>query len=293
MNEHPSFSAFPIPVVAEVGAGSQPDDGLEYMNMPKAMDVFRTPILPEPEDMLTHPNALQTLHALIDMVARYMQGNVVPPMTLLHLPETDLTIINQVLGEGEVSATIAGHDELGTQIDIQETVFVGVWRVIAVSQGVRVYDALEVNTIPALLAQVAHQDAQTPHTSAPLPKDLVNVPTIVQEVRAHSTDWQMGKVVHVVNLTLLPLTDVDIAYIDDQLGTGRITILSRGYGNCRIVNTRTANTWRLVYYNSQDKVILNCIEITGVPEVACAAEQDFEDTHERLIEVLAWLESGT
>ena len=225
------------------------------------------------------------------MVARYMRGETVLPMTLLHLPEEDLTLINQVLGEGEVAATIAGRDDLNlVQIEIQETVFVGVWRVIASAHGAKVYDALEVNSVPALLLQTAQLDGDNNHISAPLPADLVNVPTIVQEVRAHSADWQVGKDTHVVNLTLLPLTDVDISYIDDQLGTGRIAILSRGYGNCRIVNTRTANTWRLVYYNSQDKVILNCIEITDVPEVACAAEQDFDDTHERLVEVLAWLE---
>lgn len=39
-----------------------------------------------------------------------------------------------------------------------------------------------------------------------------------------------------VNLSLLPLSPSDIAFLDHRLGTGRVLILSRGYGNCRITN---------------------------------------------------------
>jgi hydrogenase-1 operon protein HyaF len=50
--------------------------------------------------------------------------------------------------------------------------------------------------------------------------------------------------------------------------------------------------WRVVYYNSQDVVILNTVEIGDLPEVAQAAREDLEDSHERLAEVLQWLESA-
>ena len=68
-----------------------------------------------------------------------------------------------------------------------------------------------------------------------------------------------------------------------------MTILSRGYGNCRITNARALNTWRVVYYNSQDTVILNSVEVCAIPEVACAAREDLEDSAERLAEVLQWV----
>jgi hydrogenase-1 operon protein HyaF len=93
-----------------------------------------------------------------------------------------------------------------------------------------------------------------------------------------------------VNLTLLPMSNEDIGFMDHHLGTGRVLILSRGYGNCRITNTRVPNTWRVVYYNSQDVVILNTVEVTALPEVAMAAKEDLEDSFERLTEVLAWVE---
>lgn len=307
MNNHNHHAPFPIPVVAtQVGAGSHEDDGLAYMSMPSNMTVFHAPLLPEPEDMTHHPDALHTLHALVDMVAQTISGQSVAPMSLLHLSPEDLKLVNQVLGEGEVSATVqesspsdrpyhpqtVNTDSIApTRIDIQETAFVGVWRVLAFTDSVKTHDAIEVSAIPIVLRQTAQLDAQLPFSPAPLPPELLNVPSILEEIRAHSAEWTAGQEVHVINLTLLPLSEIDIAYIDDQIGTGRVVILSRGYGNCRIINTRTANVWRLVYYNSQDNVILNCIEITAVPEAACAAPADFDDTHERLIEVLTWLEN--
>jgi hydrogenase-1 operon protein HyaF len=82
---------------------------------------------------------------------------------------------------------------------------------------------------------------------------------------------------------------VDIALIDHRLGTGRVLVLSRGYGNCRITNTGLRQGWRVVYYNSQDAVILNTVEVTNMPQAACAAPDDLQDSHERLQEVLSWV----
>ena len=84
----------------------------------------------------------------------------------------------------------------------------------------------------------------------------------------------------------------DIGWLDTVLGTGRVLILSRGYGNCRITNARRPHTWRVVYYNSQDTVILNTVEVCEMPDVACAAREDLADSFERLGEVLQWLEGA-
>jgi hydrogenase-1 operon protein HyaF len=48
----------------------------------------------------------------------------------------------------------------------------------------------------------------------------------------------------------------------------------------------------VVYYNSQDAVILNSVEVTDMPEVACAAPEDLQDSAERLVEVLQMGEPG-
>ena len=46
---------------------------------------------------------------------------------------------------------------------------------------------------------------------------------------------------------------------------------------------------RVVYYNSQDAVILNSVEVIDMPEVACAAPEDLQDSMDRLTEVLQWV----
>jgi hydrogenase-1 operon protein HyaF len=118
------------------------------------------------------------------------------------------------------------------------------------------------------------------------------VPWLLQELADHRQHWRAGQRAEVMNLSLLPLSAADIGALDSQLGTGRVLILSRGYGNCRITNTCRANTWRVVFYNSQDKAILNSVEVTDLPEVACAATEDLGDSLERLTDVLVWVEGG-
>ncbi|MCU7925203.1 MAG: hydrogenase expression/formation protein [Candidatus Thiodiazotropha sp. (ex Dulcina madagascariensis)] len=91
---------------------------------------------------------------------------------------------------------------------------------------------------------------------------------------------------YVINLTLLPQTEQDLAFLIEHLGEGPLTILSRGYGNCRITSTAVDNVWWVQYFNSQDKNILNTLEIGGVPAVAAAASEDIQDSAQRLDEIM-------
>ena len=95
-----------------------------------------------------------------------------------------------------------------------------------------------------------------------------------------------------INLTLLPLSPADLAWLEHEIGSGRVLILSRGYGNCRISSTERPHTWRVVYYNSMDTMILNTLEVVELPEVALAAPEDLADSLERLSEAIEWLESA-
>jgi hydrogenase-1 operon protein HyaF len=109
---------------------------------------------------------------------------------------------------------------------------------------------------------------------------VVNAPAIITEILDHVENPQGDS--HVINLTLLPHTPQDLDYLDLVLGRGGVTILSRGYGNCRIDRCAHPHVWRVRYYNSQDILILDTIEITDIPDVACAAAEDIRDTASRL-----------
>jgi hydrogenase-1 operon protein HyaF len=288
---------FPIPLVA-LGPGTQPEDeSLDYLPLPKDMSTYRPPVLPEPEELVGLDQARAALQQVLALLEQGAEGGAPGLVPLRQLAPRDFRIINQVLGEGEASAIV----QLGAgnlEVRVQESVFAGVWRLMTWRHeegrdAELVDDAIEVGPVPSLFAATAAEDvwASPPPWNGLLPPNVQNAPLLVDEIRDQVARWQPGQVSHVVNLTLLPVTPEDIGFLDHQLGTGRVLMLSRGYGNCRISNTRLPNCWRVVYYNSMDKVILNTVEVVDMPEVAMAAPEDLRDSHERLREVMAWLEA--
>lgn len=286
---------FPIPVVA-FGPGSQEEDEtLDYIQMPQGMATYRPPPLPEPEDLAGQRGAVQVLQAVLQALATQATAARTDPRSSLRVPlaglaPTDLALVNQVLGEGEVSAQwLPGAD--GHTAQVQESVFAGVWRVLEQGADGAVHDHIEVGAAPALLRRAAARDHGRPRPDT-APPEVLNATHVLAELALHRATWQPGHPPQVVNLTLLPMAPADIAWLDHVLGTGRVLVLSRGYGNCRISNCRVPDTWRVVYYNSQDHVILNTVEVVDLPAVACAAPEDLHDSHARLAEVLQWVQQA-
>lgn len=285
---------FPIPVVS-VGPGSQlEDEVLDYLPMPQGMETFRLPVLPEPEDIAARVGAHLALREALALLDEVRHGGPNRGVNLRHLSPPDLKLINQVLGEGEVSAIVKSAGDALVELNIQESVFAGVWRVIQSANGAIVSDTLELGAVPEVLKTTAAQDVwpSVPRWEGALPPNVQNAPALLAEIEDQWRHWRPGQPAHVVNLTLLPMSNEDIGFLDHHLGTGRVLILSRGYGNCRITNTCTPNCWRVVYYNSQDLVILNTVEVTAMPDVTLAAPEDLNDSFDRLKEVLAWVEQA-
>ena len=282
---------FPIPVLALGPGAHSEDDALDYLPMPKDMGGYQTPILPEPDEIQPNAAVRELMAQVLQQLQRCAQGQPGAQVPMTGLAPEDLGLIDQLLGEGEASALIAA-DASGTEVRIQESIFTGVWRVLLRREQRVLQEWIEVAAVPQGLLQAALDDAQSPcppWVGSP-PPNVQNAPLLVQEVRERVQRWQPGDPVHVINLTLLPVTPADIGFLDHQIGTGRVLLLSRGYGNCRITNTRLPNCWRVVYYNSNDRVILNTVEIIGIPEVALAAAEDMASSHERLLDVLQYLE---
>lgn len=283
---------FPVPVVA-LGPGSQSEeDVLDYLVMPQGMDTYQPPRLPEPEALHGHAPVLTVLERILGALDQVVAGAVPAVIPLLALTPADRALCNQLLGEGEVSAQVQAQPGLGG-LQVQESVFAGVWRVLTFAADGRLEaDVVEVGACPAALVAIARAEAIAPAVSAAPPPGVMNAPAILAELADARARHSPGQPAHVVNLTLLPLSPADIAWMDQQLGTGRVVVLSRGYGNCRITSTRTADTWRVVYYNSQDAVILDSIEVVDIPEVACAAVEDLRDSRTRIAEVMDWVRQG-
>jgi hydrogenase-1 operon protein HyaF len=269
------------------GPGSQPHDPdgatLDYVEMPSGMSTYRTPEIPEPEELDDCQRGLEVLSQVQKALASHRVSDPAQVFDLAGLGTGDKALIDQVMGEGEVSA-IAGSTS-----QVQESVLTGVWRVhITNEDGGLVSDLIEVASFPQAVLDVARRGAAPtpPVNLEPLPAGVANSPAILTELDDAVTAFTPDSLPHVVNLSLLPLSDEDVAYLDERLQTGAVTILSRGYGNCRITSTGTANVWWVQYFNSNDAMILNTIEVTSIPEVACAAQEDIDDSAQRLGEIL-------
>lgn len=284
-------SSFPIPVVA-LGPGSQSeDDGLNYMALPQGMHTYHAPSLPEAEET-RHLAAAKRLLGHLSEALENVRNGLFPnaSLDLGHLDPANLTLVNQVLGEGEVSAQVSGNDDAAGDLRIQESVLAGVWRVRRMAgDGAVLEDRVEVADVPSAVRQAALAGAPAPREWPTAGPGVINAPALLAEIAD-----QMGKSgdsaqAHVINLSLLPFSPEDGAYLDQALGRGRVTLLSRGYGNCRVTATGLARVWWVQFFNSQDVLILNTLEITDVPEVARAAKEDLEDSHERLGEILEWI----
>lgn len=286
---------FPIPLVA-LGPGTHTEDEtLDYLPLPKDMATYRPPVLPEPEELVGREQARHVLEQVLAMLDRCAQGGAPGQVSLAGLDAADIALVNQALGEGEASAIVADR-EGASELRVQESVFAGVWRLMTWRADELLDDVIEVGPVPTRFAVTAAEDVwpqgALPQWVGALPPNVQNAPLLIDEIRDQALRWAPGQLPHVVNLSLLPVTPEDIGFLDHHLGTGRLLVLSRGYGNCRISNTRLPNCWRVVYYNAMDKVILNTVEVVDMPEVAMAAPEDLRDSHTRLLDVLTYLEAA-
>lgn len=276
---------FPIPVVA-FGPGSHPEaDEAEFLPMPRDMETFSMPGYNLEADPQTLAAACELLEQLRDaMLAVSLNGPGRPHIELTSAAPEVVALLNQSLGHGEVSILVREP----VVFRIQETVFAGVWRVQELSaKGTLQRDAIVAGAIPYIAQQSAELAAAQGVKAPPLRDGIMNAPAILNELVDKSRGYRAGQIAHVVNLSLLPVSQEDLEYLFEALGLGPVAILSRGYGNCRITSTRLAHVWWVQYFNSMDQIILNTLEVVDVPEVARAAAEDYADSIERLGEWLA------
>lgn len=272
------------------GAGSQPSepDGAELtcFQFPGAMQTYRPPILPDPVTDAVSSAGLDFLGRLLGQIRGYRVGGYSLVMDALGLAAPDRQLVAQALGEGEVGIRFAA----GSGLRVQETRLAGVWVVQTLDDSGRIVaDSLEVADIPGCVRELVFREAAESvvlDPDAELPGGVLTARSILAELNEVVSVWRPGEQPHIVNLTLLPHTPEDLAWLEQCLGRGALTILSRGYGNCRIRATGLRHCWWVRHFNSDDRLILDSLEVVDVPAAALAAAEDLEDSAERLVGII-------
>jgi hydrogenase-1 operon protein HyaF len=257
------------------------------------MSMLQPSALPDPAAIAAHAGALAVLREVQRALAARLAGAEPGTIDLGHLATADLALLGRLLGEGDMAAQVQAPDPGGAGLQANESVFAGVWRVWWTEGGRRVRDTIDVGAVPRGLIDTARVDAlsaQMPHASREARTDAAAA--VLAELRDRARTWRAGEPAHVVNLTLQPFEPADRLWLDAQLGAGRVQFRSRGPRNCLIASSRLPRTWRVTYFDGAEQVILDTLEIALVPEVACAATQDLEDSAERIAEVIAWVEAA-
>ncbi|MFO1312081.1 MAG: hydrogenase expression/formation protein [Burkholderiales bacterium] len=275
--------------VRVVGAGSQvEEEPLQYLDMPKQMDTFSMPIVPADADAAALASARDLLARFADALGASVDAGSDAPV-ILDLMASDaetLDVVNQMLGEGEVSIKLEG----GRRALIQESVFAGVWRVCELdADGRLIGDWIEASAIPRIVIETAHAAAREGPAPATFGEGAMNSPALVAEIAERVAAWKPGAEAHVVNLTLFPLSPEDHRVLEEALPVGPAAIIGSGFGNCRVTSTLTRDVWRVQYFNNMNTLILNTIEIVDIPSVAVAAPEDLADSRARLVELVAWM----
>jgi hydrogenase-1 operon protein HyaF len=289
---------FPVSVVT-TGPGSQPEpDDWSCLPLPSTVHTWRAPDTPDPG----MPGTSEVLALLRDITAAL--GNDPLPAQPLVFPVAALgahahRLLAQVMGEGEVSAQVVRppnrtRSSAAALVRIQESRYPGVWRVIVDSaDGERIDDRIEIGAMASAVLDAADHSGTTcgvvPDTAG---HELMNAPSIATEiVAAHAKAVaQHGTGSHVINFSLLPVTPADLAWLDRMLGAGTIGLFSTGYGKCTVTATGWRHVWRVRYFDGTNKVLLDTLEITRIPEVVVASADDLADSLSHLREIVEWLE---
>jgi len=194
-----------------------------------------------------------------------------------HLAAAERARLAEGLGEGEVVV----HDTaIGV---IRETRLPGVWCHLDGNGQHPV--RLEVGERPTLSRK--DTDSTGPELRfARTPEDLMNGPAVLAEIEQQQATYRSGGEAHTVNLSRLPLTPGDQAFLAERLGEGDVTLRVRGYGETRITQARLPNVWWVRHYNASNQLLLDTVEVSDFPTVARATPEDLADAAARLSELL-------
>jgi hydrogenase-1 operon protein HyaF len=238
-------------------------------------------------DQLTPASRAVMNEVLEELRRRAGPGAADAPPRRIHLSgldETGKAAVADMLGEGDVWAKVGLDD---TYVRVVESVLPGVWRLEASTAAGTTGEWLEVGPVPEPILRAA---AELPLTSIEIPKQMpqgaMNAPYLLAELQDRSRNYRGDAENHVINFTLLPLTDVDARVLTSVLGQIPLVIRSGGYGSTRVFATGLRHVWAVQYINGMGNVILDTLEVGGVPVAVLAAREDFEDSAERLAEIL-------
>jgi hydrogenase-1 operon protein HyaF len=283
MTEHVLMWHPKVPGEAPAAAGGDGGEQLRLIGMPTGL------VRPARNALATEeltPAGRAILHEVVADLRRRVEQPDAPPQryALDGLGEAGKAAVADILGEGDVWAKVGVGEAFWRVV---ESVLPGVWRLESSRADGTTSEWIEVGTVPQPLLQAA---TELPRTTVDIPKQMpqgaMNAPFLLAELQDRSSRYAPGAENHVINFTLLPITETDAEVLTAVLGQIPLVIRSYGYGSSRVFATGLRHVWAVQYINGMGNVILDTLEVGGVPVSVVAAKEDFEDSARRLADIL-------
>ncbi|MEM8800656.1 MAG: hydrogenase expression/formation protein [Pseudomonadota bacterium] len=261
-------------------------DALKVLGLPSANSMFAGRDVRADED--AGPAVFASLTRVYQALQELVNDGRAWRFRIDHLAETDRKMLLDALGDGEVSVVITGVKGEG-DVQISESVLPGVWKGRAeTTEGTLGAEWIEVGAAPRALRELA---ATRPRDTLPVetltpPRGAMNVMSVLAEIKERAAEWQPGVPNHVFNFTLFPMSPADSAFLAKTLGESGVRVSSGGYGAARVIMTGIKNVWAVQYLNGLGTVILDTIEVGDVPDAVLASQEDFEDSADRLSNIV-------
>jgi hydrogenase-1 operon protein HyaF len=280
MTEHVLVWHPKVPGEAQTGG----EDPIRLIGMPTGL--VRPARQALAADQLT-PDARALMHGIVADLRRRIETPDAAPVrfALDALDEAGKAAVADILGEGDVWAKVGVGDSYWRVV---ESVLPGVWRLESSTADGTTREWIEVGAVPQPILQAAGElPRETIDIPRQMPQGAMNAPSLLHELQTRSAAWRPGDGEnHVINFTLLPLTEMDAQVLTSVLGQIPLVIRSGGYGSSRVFATGLRHVWAVQYINGMGSVILDTLEVGHVPVSVLAAREDFEDSAERLAEIL-------
>jgi hydrogenase-1 operon protein HyaF len=262
---------------------AESDEQLRLIGMPTGL--VRAAHRTAAGDELTAASRAVMDEVVADLKRRITEPDAAPTRVSLNgLNEAERATIADILGEGDIWAKV-GLDNAYWRV--VESVMAGIWRVESSTADGTQGEWIEIGPVPAPILRAA-AELPRPEIRVPeqMPQGAMNAPALLFALQQRSSEYRPGAANHVINFTLLPITDVDAQVLTGVLGQVPLVIRSGGFGSSRVFATGLRHVWAVQYINGMGNVILDTLEVGGVPISVLAAREDFEDSAERLGEVL-------
>jgi hydrogenase-1 operon protein HyaF len=233
------------------------------------------------------PDALALVEALLtDLRARATRPADTAPgvFDLADIGPAGVTLLDQILGAGEVSGQVREPD--GSVVAVQESVLTGVWRLHRRGpDGASRARWIEAGPVPGVVATTRAGRPVADLRPGDAAAGTMAARPILTEIMDRAAAHAPGQPNHVVTLSLLPVNAADLSWLRRTLGDGPVALRVQGYGACDIDATGVDGVWSVRFLNASGTVILDTLEVGGVPAAATAAPEDFEDAADRLAEI--------